>query len=211
MGQIKGVALVVFNGANKVNGVKVRTFLKHGLLFGVIHVNLRTFKYLQRNGAIGIVGQERTTAGFAHVAHHATHTHGAVELFAQINGEFSVLEHLRLGIFCKEFLLYKLQHLAQLVHGVFAAIELAQIGKHLLLQTYKHACQQLFVAHRVSLQSVGHHIVYVLDKHHVGVNVVQIFNQSAMSARTEQQVAVFGAEGRVVGIGSHRVGAWLLL
>lgn len=80
LGQIKGVALVVFNGANKVNGVKVRTLLKHGLLFGVIHVNLRTFKYLQRNGAIGIVGQERTTARFAHVAYHATHTHGAVEL-----------------------------------------------------------------------------------------------------------------------------------
>ena len=64
---------------------------------------------------------------------------------------------------------------------------------------------------RLGLQAVGHHIVDILDEHHVGINLVEILDECTMSARTEQERAVFVAERCIVRVGGNRIRAWLLL
>ena len=61
----------------------------------------------------------------------------------------------------------------------------------------------------IAFQSIGHHIVDVLDEDNIRIKVVQVLNQRAMTAGTEQQLAVV-AERLVVHIGGNGIGARLL-
>ena len=111
VGQVERTALIVADGANQIHGVEVRSLLEHALLLGVVHVDLRTFENLQRDGAIGVVGQERAATGLADIAHHAADAHRAVELTPQVNSQLRVLQEFRLGVLAEQFFLYELQHL----------------------------------------------------------------------------------------------------
>lgn len=95
--------------------------------------------------------------------------------------------------------------------AVFATIEKTQISKDLLLKSNQYAGKKLLIGYCVAFKTVGHNVVDVLNKDHVGVDVVKILDKSAMTARTEQQRAVGIAERSVVGISGNSVGAWLLL
>ena len=69
----------------------------------------------------------------------------------------------------------------------------------------------MLVGYRVAFQSVRHHIINILYEHDIGVNLVKILNECAMTARTEQQRAVIIAERCVVRVHSHCIGARFLL
>ena len=68
----------------------------------------------------------------------------------------------------------------------------------------------MFVIDRILLETIGHHIINVLDEHHIGIYLIQVFNQRAMATRAEEQRTIVVSERCVVCIGSHRVGAGLL-
>ena len=94
---------------------------------------------------------------------------------------------------------------------VSTRVEHAQILESLLLQRNQDAGNHLLVSHGVGLQTVGHHIIYILDEHHVGIYLVQILYQRSMTAWTEEQRAILVVEWSVVGIGGDGVSTWLLL
>ena len=94
---------------------------------------------------------------------------------------------------------------------VSTRVENAQILECLLLQRNQDAGNHLLVGHGVGLQTVGHHIIYILDKHHIGIYLIQIFYQRSMTAWTEEQRAILIVEGSVVGISGDGIGTWLLL
>ena len=91
-----------------------------------------------------------------------------------------------------------------------ALIEFAEHGESLGLQFDEHAGKELLVRHGVAFQTVGHNVVDIFDKHHVGIDVVEIFNKRAVAARAEEQAAVLLAERRIVGVGGRRVGRGFL-
>ena len=89
--------------------------------------------------------------------------------------------------------------------SVLAAVEQFEIFECLLLLAYQHTCDEFFVFHCLGLQAVWHHIVNVLDEDDVGIEVVQVFNQRAVTSWAEENLAVFASEWRIVWIGSHCV------
>ena len=58
---------------------------------------------------------------------------------------------------------------------------------------------------------VGYHVVYVLDENYVCVQVIEVLNESTVTARTEQNGTVIIAERTAVGISCNGIGAGLLL
>ena len=71
--------------------------------------------------------------------------------------------------------------------GVLAAIQQVQIVESFLLQRYQHTGDNLLPLYGVSLQTVGHDVVDVLDEDDISLNLVQVLNQRAVTAGTEQQ------------------------
>ena len=58
---------------------------------------------------------------------------------------------------------------------------------------------------------VGDHIVDILDEYHIGIQVIEVLNERAVSARTEQDGAVIVTERTSVLSCGNGVGAGLLL
>ena len=195
----------VLDGANQIDGIEVSSLFKHGFFLSVVHVDLRTLENLRRVCSVGIVCQERSSAGLSDVAHHATDTDGSVQFLFQIDGEFRVLKHFGFRVLCAEFFLNELQHFAEFVHRVASAVQFFEIGKDFLLDADQDSREQSFVFHRVLFEFVGHDIVDVLHKDDVRFDVVEVFNQCAVSAGSEEERAIFFSEGRVVGVGCHGV------
>lgn len=54
--------------------------------------------------------------------------------------------------FAAERFLYKLKHLAQILHHILAAIQLLQIALYRVLNTDEDAGQKFFIGHRVTFQ-----------------------------------------------------------
>ena len=86
-----------------------------------------------------------------------------------------------------------------------SAIQQFQVFKCLLLQCNQYTGQQFLVSHGISFQAVGHHIINVLDKYNIGIQVVQVLNQGTVTTRTEQQFTVLVAERFVFHIGRYRI------
>ena len=80
-----------------------------------------------------------------------------------------------------------------------------------LLFRHQHTGQDLFVANRIFLETVGHDIVDILDEDDIGVLVIEVMNEGTVSARAKEQFAVRSAEGCSVGIGSQGIGGGQLL
>ena len=209
-GQVELMSLIVAHGTNQVHGIEVRALLEHLLLLGVVHVYLRALQDLQGDGAVGVIGQERASARFAHVLHHAADTHRAVQFLLQVDDQFGVFQVLHLGVLAMELLLEELKDFQHLLVRVLAAVQQLEVGKSLLLETHQHTGNDLLVEHRIAFQLVGHYVVYVLDEDDICIQVVQVLYQCAVPARTEEQLAVV-AEGLVVHVGGDGVGAGLLL
>ena len=60
-------------------------------------------------------------------------------------------------------------------------------------------------------QPRGHYIVDILDKHHVGIALIQVFNEGTMTSWAEKQVAVFVTIEGVVEVDGNGVGRRFLL
>ena len=74
--------------------------------------------------------------------------------------------------------------------GVLASIQQAQILEGFLLQRYQYASYDLLPLNGIVLQAIGHHVVDILHKDNVSLNLVQVLNQSTVSTWTEQQRTV---------------------
>ena len=179
------------------------TLFEHGFLFRVVHINLRTFQNLQGNGSIRIIGQERTTARFAHILHHTANTHRTIQFLTQIDDQISIFQLFQVRSAATQLLLYEADNGFQLFVTIMSAIQQFQVFKCLLLQRNQYTSQQFLVSHCISFQAVGHHIINVLDKYDISIQVVQVLNQGTVTTRTEQQFTVLVAERFVFHIGSH--------
>ena len=71
---------------------------------------------------------------------------------------------------------------------------------------YEYAGNHLLVINGLSLEPIGQHVIDVLDKDDVGIDLGQGLNQCAVTSGAEQQRAVFITEWSVVGIGGNGVG-----
>ena len=105
----------------------------------------------------------------------------------------------------------ELQHFAQALFAHISHVELFEVGKGACLERDEQTGQDLLVGHGIGFQVVGANIVDGLDKEDVGIDVIEVFDESAVSAGAEKQTAVGVAERRAVGIGSHGVGRGFLL
>ena len=211
VGQRELDAVEIADGADEVDGIKVCAILKHGLLLGVAHINLAALKHLQTDCAVGVIGKEWTSAGLTHVAHHTADAHRTVELAIEIVEEFQTFQTLGGIAVATEVVLHEGEHLLQAGVSNIAALEFLEISKGLALQGDEHTGKEFLIGNGVALQTVGHHVIDVLDEDDVGIDVVEIFNECAMTSGTEEQTAVGIAEGGVVGICSHRIGRGFLL
>ena len=204
------MTFIVTHGTYQVYRVEVCTVLEHFLLLGVVHVNLRAFEDLQGNRSVTVVCKERATTRFAYVLHHSADTHRTVQFVLQIDSEYGIFEVFRFRILAEKFLLQELEHFHHLVVRIFAAVKQFEVLECLLLQGDEYAGNQFLISNGVFLQFVGNNVVDVLDKDNIGIEVIQVLNQRAVSTGTEQQFAVV-AERLVVHVGSNGVGTRFLL
>ena len=86
-----------------------------------------------------------------------------------------------------------------------------QVFESLLLKSNQNTSNNLLIGNCICFQAIWHYIINVLHKDNVGINLIQILDQSAMTSWTEQQAAILIAERRIVRISSNRIGAWFLL
>ena len=75
----------------------------------------------------------------------------------------------------------------------------------------KNTCEHLFVADCGFAESIGHYIIDILNEYHGRVHVAEILDKRAVTAGTENKVAVVIAEGLIVECGCDCVGRRLLL
>ena len=209
--QIERFSCVVFRGANQVYGVEVGSLLEHSHRFGVVAVYLRTFKYLQADGVIAIVGIERAATGLAAVPYHSAYTHRTVELFEQVGCQFLVAQLVDVLAAAVQIVLQEVLHTLQIGWRIVGCLQFPDVFESLFLQRYQYACYYLLPRYGFRFQSVGRYIVDILDEYHVGVYVVKILNERTVPSGAEQKRAVVVAERRVVGVCCYGIGAWLLL
>ena len=204
------LSLVVLDSADEVYRVEVCALCEHLHVLLVVLVNLARLEDLQRDGAVLVVGEERAAARLADVLDDAANTHGTIELLAQINDQLFVGQTVNVGT-TAEGELNKVLDLLELEVVEVVLVQLLQVLEHQLLQLYEHAGNHLLIVDSIGLQTVGYDVVDVLDEDDVGINLVQVFNQGAVTAGTEEQRTVFVAEGLVVGACGDGVGRRLLL
>ena len=74
--------------------------------------------------------------------------------------------------------------------GLFVIVSnLITLFKYLLLQSNQYPRNQLFIRNSILFQAIGNHIIYILDKDNIGIQIIQVLNQRAVPPRTEQQLA----------------------
>ena len=209
--EVEAIALIVLCSANEVNGIEVGAVLEHGYILGIISIYLARLQNLKAHGSVSIIAYERTATRLAHILYDSAYAHRTVELFLKIDYEFGILQILDVMLAAVEVLLYEANHLLYLGVGVRTRLKYAQIFECLLLGVNEDTSQHLLIQYGIGLDTVGHYVVDVLDEHYVGIDVVEVLDESTMTAWTEQQSAVFVAERSVVGIGCDGVGTGLLL
>ena len=95
--------------------------------------------------------------------------------------------------------------------SIFPAIQYFEIFERFLLFADQHACDEFLVLDSFCFQPVWNHIVDVLDEDDVGIKVIQIFYQSAMTTRTEKNFSILSTEWGVIWICGNGVCAGFLL
>ena len=105
---------------------------------------------------------------------------------------------------------HKSDYLFQVGMTVIATVQKTQVTECLHLHTHQHACQNLFPQDGISLESIGHHIVYVFNEYHITIQSIQITDKSTMSTGTEQQFTIIGTEGSTILVGSYCIRGWEL-
>lgn len=209
--QVEGLSLIVLESTNEVYRVEVGTFSEHPESGSVGLVNLRGFKNLETNSAVGIVSKERSAARLTYIPDHAAYAHRAIELVAEIDDKVCIFKFLNVGPTAAEVTLDEVDDFFEILMGVAAAVELIKVAESASLIADEYASKEFFIGYGVIFESVGHDVVNVLDEDDVGIDVVEILNEGSVSARTEEHRAVGIAERSVVGIGGNGVGTGFLL
>ena len=81
--------------------------------------------------------------------------------------------------------------------------------KSLLLERYQYTGNQFLIKHCIAFQFIRNHIVNVLNKNNIRIQIIQILNQRTMPAGTEQKLTVI-AEWLVFHISGNCISAWFL-
>ncbi len=80
----------------------------------------------------------------------------------------------------------------------------------LLLHLKQQPPQRFLIGHRISAPGIGRHVIYVLDKDQIGVDLVQIFQKRPVARGPKQERTVRIPERGVVRIHGDRIGRSLL-
>ena len=185
--KIEGIALVILGSTNEVYRVEVCSLGKHLHILLVILVNLRALQNLKTYGTILVICKEWTTTRLAHVLNNTANTHRTVQLLTQIDNQFGILQLLDISLTAAEITLNEADNLLQLLMVVLTRIQNLQIIESLLLQSNQYTCNHLLPGNSLCLQAIRNHIIDVLDEYYICINLVEILNERAMTARTEQQ------------------------
>ena len=185
--QVEFLAPHVAHAADQIDRIEVGGPLHERPVGGC---DLARLGDLERFGAVVVDRPEGAAARLALVAYHAAQADGTVEDGAQ-HGRVVVVGQLHAEPFADEA--------GDVGQFGAARIERADILETALLQFEQQSCQHLLIGYRVAAAGVGGHVVDVLDEDEVGVDLVEVFDQGAVSRRTEKQFARIGAEERVVG------------
>ncbi len=132
--KIEGIALVILGSTNEIYRVEVSTLGKHLHILLVVLVNLRALQNLKTYSAILVIGKEWTTTRLAHVLNDTADTHRTVQLLAQIDNQFGILQLLDISLAAAEVALNEADNLLQLLVVVLTRIQYLQIIESLLLQ-----------------------------------------------------------------------------
>ena len=95
--------------------------------------------------------------------------------------------------------------------GVFLAVKQVQILEYLILNAYQNAGQQFLIGNGIGLEMIRHYVVNILDEYYIGIQVIEVFNECAVTSRTEQDRTVVVTERGAVGCCGYGIGAWFLL
>ena len=96
-------------------------------------------------------------------------------------------------------------HLAHVVDGIGAAVNHVDIARDAVVSLDKTSGYHLLILESGFALRVGHHVVDILDEHYSRIDIVEILDESAVTAGTEEELAVLAERG-VVGIGGNGVG-----
>ena len=110
-----------------------------------------------------------------------------------------------------KFILQEVNHLLQLLIRATSFIKTTQISECLSLQRNEHTSQQTFIGYGIILQTIGYHIINILDKYDVSIQIIQVLDKCAMATGTEYQTTIGISKWFVILIGSYRIGTCLLL
>ena len=94
---------------------------------------------------------------------------------------------------------------------VLSGIQYLQVIECLLLQSNQYTCNHLLPGNSLCLQAIRNHIIDVLDEYYISINLIEVLDESAMTAWTEQQRSILVAEWSIIRIGSDGICARLLL
>ena len=162
------------------------SLFEHAHVLLIVLVYLAALKYLQADSAILVVCEEWSTTWFSHVLNHSTNTYRTVEFLLEEDYQLGIFKFLDVILLAAEVILHKADDLLKSLMTVGTALKHLKIVEHLLLKSNQDTCNYLFVCHCLRLQTVWHHIVNVLDEHHIGRDFIEVLNECSMSSWTEQ-------------------------
>ena len=113
--------------------------------------------------------------------------HRAVEFASQITYQFGIFEFLDIGTAAAKVALYKADDFLEVFMIVVAAVEQLKIFKSPLLVFNQYSSQYILIKYGVAFEAVGHYVVYILDEDYIGIYVVKILYEGAMSTWAEKQ------------------------
>ena len=99
----------------------------------------------------------------------------------------------------------------QLSTFLVAQVRVLECLEHAFLLGHKHTRKDLFVTDGVFFETIGHDVIDILDENDVGILLIEVLNERAVSTRAEEEFAVLGTERRAVRISRQRVGTRQLL
>ena len=164
--------------------------------------NLARLGNLQLLATQVVTHPERTTTRLALILHHAADTDRTVEALLH------KLQRCTLRKLAAKLLTEELNGLSL---NILATLNGSKQLERTLLKTQKLARKHTLICYGVGLALVGSHVVDVLHKDDVGIELIEVGDECSMTRRAEQKLAIVGAEWGVVGIYGNGVGSWALL
>ena len=179
--------------------------VEHRFRGRIFQIDLRTLQYLRRERTVGIIHQERSSAGFSHILHHTAYTQRTTQFFQQIHNQLGIFHFLYIGVAGKELLLQEKYDFPYIVHRVFSAFKHGNISIDLFFKRNKYSAYDFFETHGIGFYAIGYDIIDIFNKNHIGIYVIEVLDKGAMSSGTEKQLT-FVSERLILHIGRNGIG-----